>query len=314
MTSERVTSTDAAAPTAAEPVVFVHVMKTGGTTLVFRAVKAFGDEAVWPVANLSDDQKRSLALYARSEPLLRRSARDLQRYRLVAGHQPFVVVDELSRRVGRPLPSISVLRDPVERVVSHAKQLRVAADDPDLALEAIIEDERFIEPYLSDHQTKVFAATPDEVDELPAQVETDRVVAERQALVDAVAAEHPPDTTPRLVLAQALADVLPERWTMKRVYRLLYPLPAMWPVLFPLDDGGLDRALANLERVDVLGVQDRYDAFVDAVQDFTGWDLPPMRAQRVSEPEPVSASLRRRILELNRRDVELYERALELAV
>lgn len=116
------------------------------------------------------------------------------------------------------------------------------------------------------------------------------------------------------MLAQALADVLPERWTMKRVYRLLYPVPALWPVLFPLDEGGLDRALANLERVDVLGVLDRYDAFADAVQGVTGWDLPPMRAQRVSEPEPVSAPLRRRILERTRCDVELDERALELAV
>ena len=82
-----------------------------------------------------------------------------------------------------------------------------------------------------------------------------------------------------------------------------------------VDDDRLQIAKANLAKVDLVGVNDRYDDFVAGMRDRFGWtfdeDLPDKRVG--SEPWTADDALRRRIAEDNAADVELYEYARELA-
>lgn len=79
-----------------------------------------------------------------------------------------------------------------------------------------------------------------------------------------------------------------------------------------LDEGDLDRALARLATVDVVGVQEDHERFVAALADRFGWDLGrPAWANRTA-PVPVDDAFRRRIRADNRLDVALYEQARRL--
>jgi Sulfotransferase family len=80
-----------------------------------------------------------------------------------------------------------------------------------------------------------------------------------------------------------------------------------------IDDRRLALAKDNLERVDVLGVHERYDEFVSELQERFEWRFDRAGNRRVSrERWNVSPALRRRIVSDNAADVELYEHALAL--
>lgn len=74
----------------------------------------------------------------------------------------------------------------------------------------------------------------------------------------------------------------------------------------------LERAKANLARIDVVGLQERFDDFWQEVCGRFGWDLGrPARTNR-TEPEEASASFRRRIAQDNALDLELHTFARDL--
>jgi hypothetical protein len=77
----------------------------------------------------------------------------------------------------------------------------------------------------------------------------------------------------------------------------------------------LELAKQRLATVDVVGVQERFDAFCDELERRFGWDLgPPLFANRTEQVE-VSDAFRARIAEDNALDVELFEFARdELAI
>ncbi len=75
----------------------------------------------------------------------------------------------------------------------------------------------------------------------------------------------------------------------------------------------LARAKAGLESVDVVGLQENFEAFCRTVEDRFGWPLgTPFFANR-TQPVDVPESFRARIAADNAMDVELYEYAVELA-
>lgn len=74
----------------------------------------------------------------------------------------------------------------------------------------------------------------------------------------------------------------------------------------------LVRARAALDQLDVVGVQESFEPFCDALARRFGWELgPPQRSNRTSDVA-VPESFRRRIAMDNALDVQLYEYALEL--
>jgi hypothetical protein len=80
-----------------------------------------------------------------------------------------------------------------------------------------------------------------------------------------------------------------------------------------IDAARLDRALENLERVDLVGVSDDYGAFRAKVTERCGW--PEVTAQGPPLPDAVELdpSLEERIRADNEFDALLYDRAVELA-
>jgi hypothetical protein len=80
--------------------------------------------------------------------------------------------------------------------------------------------------------------------------------------------------------------------------------------LIEVDDARLQLAKANLERVNLLGLSERYDEFVDEVGVRFGWRVGPVRNRQVSgEGWDVSPAFRQRIAADNAADVEFYEYA-----
>jgi hypothetical protein len=82
-----------------------------------------------------------------------------------------------------------------------------------------------------------------------------------------------------------------------------------------VDASRLALAKENLERVEVLGLTERYDDLLDDVSERFGWRVQRgtrLNAAPESSRSEVSASLRRRIIEDNAIDLELYEHAREL--
>lgn len=80
-----------------------------------------------------------------------------------------------------------------------------------------------------------------------------------------------------------------------------------------VDEVRLEIAKANLEKVDLVGLNEYYDEFVaDAALRF-GWRFDDLPSKRVGdEPWSVSDELRRRIASDNAADVDFYEFAREL--
>jgi hypothetical protein len=81
-----------------------------------------------------------------------------------------------------------------------------------------------------------------------------------------------------------------------------------------VDAARLEIAKRNLERVDVLGTQDRFDDLLSELERRFGWRCGPIVNQNVGPraPEDVPVSFRRRIAEDNPADMEFFEHAVRL--
>lgn len=77
-----------------------------------------------------------------------------------------------------------------------------------------------------------------------------------------------------------------------------------------IDDRRLEIARRNLEHVNILGLNEHHQEFLDAVQRRLGWEIGQIPNQRVSEESwEVPDSLRKRITDDNAADLEFYEDA-----
>jgi hypothetical protein len=77
-----------------------------------------------------------------------------------------------------------------------------------------------------------------------------------------------------------------------------------------VDSTRLARAKENLERIDVVGVQERFDELLREVQSRFGWRIMQQtKTRNATGTAGVSAAFRRRIAEDNRADMEFYEHA-----
>ncbi|MCC5951661.1 MAG: hypothetical protein JJU45_06145 [Acidimicrobiia bacterium] len=71
----------------------------------------------------------------------------------------------------------------------------------------------------------------------------------------------------------------------------------------------LSRAKANVDSLDVVGVQERFEDFCAELTRRFGWDLGPALHANRTAPVPVDPSFRRRIAADNALDIELFEHA-----
>ena len=232
---------------------FIHVMKTAGTTFVRQLQQQFPADAIYPARGIDWESATDVDAYINIPRLLALPPERGAEIRVFTGHFPFMVAGQLDPS----LVTLTVLREPVARTISILKQhKRQEARFHDLPLEAVYDDRPIFRFFVENHQTKVFALAPE-----------DNEVAINCGM--------------------------------------------------DIDDARYARARANLERVDVLGLTEDYDAFVREVRRRFGWwpdgvDL--TRRENVStEDWDVAPSFRARIAADSRYDMELYEYARGLA-
>lgn len=250
------------------PIYLMHIMKTGGTALV---------EGLTAVA-----EGRFCVHQTFLDHLVAMPERVRQMASLISGHLGMEVVELLPADV----ITATIIRDPVERVLSHyAHVLRdpaLRAQTTDLSLEEFIHSPRWT-PYVSNFQ----AAN----------------LVQRIGLRDLWSRHSPRD------LLHGLAEV-PAGW------RPELPVQAVFEMT-PLDMTTAElrrRALEQLDRIDHVGTSDDLDALFRALARRWGVEAPPPLAEanvgvnripvELAPPALVAA-----IKDANPVDRELYEQA-----
>lgn len=138
---------------------FLHIMKTAGGTFTWDIRANFDDTQVYPDRRADGADPDKYLATTSVDYLLGLSADRHRSISVYTGHFPFVVTELLDRE----LTTLTVLRDPVERTISHLRHRRDRVPGyRDQPLEAIYEDPVFFRCNLQNHQAKMFAFTPND--------------------------------------------------------------------------------------------------------------------------------------------------------
>lgn len=158
--------TGARAHSGDRPIFFIHVMKTGGTTLFRHLRENFALDELYPYRELdlrydgaTVDIRHHLSVsYLRSLSPERR-----RRIRVYTGHFPYAAAELL----GDDLVTMTILRDPVERTISLLRQFTRTVpwiDDPSRqrpmvsrSLDEVYERRPIFDQLIHNHQTKIFS-------------------------------------------------------------------------------------------------------------------------------------------------------------
>ncbi len=149
------------------PVLFIHLMKTGGTTLMRNLRETFALEEIYPYRDLDlryEDGQLDIQHHFSVPYLLTISKERWAQIRVLTGHFPYVVQEIL----GRDFLTVTILREPVERTISLLRQFKrnqpwedPAGLQPRAArtLEAVYDEPLVFGPLIQNHQTKIFSMT-----------------------------------------------------------------------------------------------------------------------------------------------------------
>lgn len=147
---------------------FVHVMKTAGGTFRQHIYENFAPGEVYPDRRVAKDPAQMADEYTLIARMLDLPREQRRKTRLFGGHFPFCTVDML----GLPLETLTILRDPVDRIVSYlrrrqssAQGARARAYGPQSLRgegrtpEEIYDDPMVFPMFIHNHQVKQFALT-----------------------------------------------------------------------------------------------------------------------------------------------------------
>jgi hypothetical protein len=136
-----------------------HMQKTAGTTLRDRLRASFTEEQIYP--NASDGEDPRISVISVGHLVERWKVRG-DEIRLLTGHFPSRTVELLDV----PFVTMTVLRDPVERVLSflrHQASRRQRGAVEDTPLDEIYFDEFRREAMVRNHMTRMLSLAPDEM-------------------------------------------------------------------------------------------------------------------------------------------------------
>jgi hypothetical protein len=140
---------------------FIHVMKTAGTTFSRAIKQQFAAEAIYPCAGLdfqSPTGAEGLDSYIKISRVLSLTPQRRADVRVFTGHFPYFVAEQL----GTDLVTMTLLREPVERSLAALRHFKRDAPYRDLSLEDIYDNRLIFRFYVENHQTKVFALSPND--------------------------------------------------------------------------------------------------------------------------------------------------------
>lgn len=251
-------------------------MKTGGNTLEQRTAVNFGTNECYPHAMAEGERltaKLSVQFFAELTPEQRAA------FRFYSVHMPFCA----SELAGPNLVRITILRDPIARVVSAIKHVkRNVRGCEGRSLAEIYEVPWLFHGFFDNTQVKTFATRLD-----------DRHLEHADDIRKLGESGPPLDST--------FTDRVNEIFLAKRDEHV-----------FELDEARMALAKANLVRVDALGLTDRLDELLATLESEYGLRTTHSPPVNVGHDEPVSDTLLAKIARDNRFDIEFYEYARQL--
>jgi len=274
---------------------FIHVMKTGGTSFAEHLRANFTTEQRYPDACVTPDMGffDGVEAYIHVPKLVSDVNRLEGKLRIVLGHVPYAVRSLLTK----DYVAMTLLRDPVDRTISYLKHCRrYHIEHMSQTLEQIYEDAWFHASFISNYQTKLFSMSAHEA------------LAEDRFLAGSV--KLPPrrelgDGQSLSCDIKALRDSAPGRFSLEMF--------AASTGVIKVNDARLTIAKENLSAVDVVGVTEHYDRFLQQLVDRYGWAIKSIPHRHVGEVDAISPEFRSRIASDNAYDIELYDYARSLA-
>lgn len=164
---------------------FIHLQRTGGSSMRACLQHHFGEAAVYPADSDTDDPA---AAVLGIEYLQRRFNARRDEIRVITGHFPFCAAEIL----GGGFTTLTLVREPVERTLSYLSHHRHwAPEDADKSLEEIYADPLRFHGLAHNHMVKMFSLTPEEMTAsalTPVEFTPDRLERAKQAIasVDAL--------------------------------------------------------------------------------------------------------------------------------
>lgn len=274
---------------------FVHVMKTGGTSFADLLRANFADNERYPDHYLEPGTNimRRIEAYMHAPQIVEDVNAASKQFRIVRAHAPYAVRELLSGQ----FVAMTLLRHPVERTLSYLKHCRQYHEEhAGMALESIYEDPWFRAMFMDNYQTRIFSMTAPE--------------AMAQKRLGPESREIP---TPReLKAGKALSDEV-DRFRIANPTRFTMELFAPCTGDIAVTPERLASARENLSQVELVGVTEQYEGFLRKLQEIYGWKIPSIPRKNVGAPVAVSESFRRQIASDNTEDMALYEDALARA-
>jgi hypothetical protein len=134
---------------------FLHMQKTGGTTMYQRLVHHFGSAAVYP--DESDGRPPETTIMV--DHLLERWRVRGSEIRVIAGHFPLCTTELIPVE----FRTFTVLREPVERTLSFLRHYRKISGERDAPLEAFYDDDLRFTGLIHNHMVKMLSLRADEM-------------------------------------------------------------------------------------------------------------------------------------------------------